>query len=77
MLFLAGARETLRRLRPAMMIECNPEALAEFGSSADELLAALRELGYDTHRAERSGLRPFTDAREIESYCNLICLPRG
>lgn len=77
MRFLSGARETLKRLRPAMMIECNPEALAEFGSSADALLAAVRELGYDAHRVERDGLHPFTDAAGVESYCNLICLPRG
>lgn len=77
MLFLAGARETLRRLRPLLMIECNLEGLAEFGASGDRMLKELHELGYDTYRLESSGLRPLNDAAAIDTYCNLMCLPRG
>ena len=77
MLFLAGAAETLRRLRPALMIECNPEGLAEFGTTADRMLKAINELGYEAYRLERSGLQPMNDARTIEDYCNLMCLPRS
>lgn len=77
MLFLAGARETLRRLRPVLMIECNLEGLAEFGTTGDAMLAAIHELGYDTFRLERTGLRPLDDAAAIDTYCNLMCLPRG
>jgi len=77
MLFLAGARETLARLRPTLMIECNLEGLAEFGTTGDRMLEALHGLGYDTYRLERSGLRPLNDAGAIETYCNLMCLPKG
>jgi FkbM family methyltransferase len=75
MMFLTGARETLQKLRPILMIECNPSALSEFGTSAAALLKTIHGLGYKTYRAGRSGLKAFNEVDAIEDYCNLICLP--
>jgi hypothetical protein len=77
MMFLAGAKETLQKLKPILMIECNPSALIEFGTSAAELLKTIHGLGYRTYRAGRSGLKAFNDVDAIDDYCNLICLPDG
>lgn len=43
---LAGARELLLEARPALAVEVHPEALADRGRSATELLDLLDELGY-------------------------------
>jgi FkbM family methyltransferase len=44
---LKGAKETLRRLHPALYIEIDDRALAEGGFSATQLVADLSALGYD------------------------------
>jgi hypothetical protein len=41
------------------------------------MLEALHELGYDTYRLEPAGLRPLDDAGAIDTYCNLMCLPKS
>jgi FkbM family methyltransferase len=43
---LRGARETLLRYKPAMVLEVNKGALARYGSSAEQLYGLLAELGY-------------------------------
>ncbi|MBI4818413.1 MAG: FkbM family methyltransferase [Deltaproteobacteria bacterium] len=43
---LRGAKETLSRSRPRMIMELAPYALAEQGASIHELIALLREYGY-------------------------------
>ncbi len=70
---LAGGRETLRRFRPAMLMELNPPCLERAGSSEQALLAAVSDLGYRPMRATARGLVPFT--ARTEDYANLICLP--
>lgn len=74
-LFLEGAAQTLRDLRPMLMIEFNPTSLEEFGTSADVLLRMLKELNYKTYRVRSNRLEAFDDVRAIEDYCNLICVP--
>lgn len=73
---LKGAGDSLRRFRPLMMIEINPEALAGFGVSADWVLEQLRGLDYQTYRIHRGKLIPLHRADEFEHYVNAICLPR-
>ncbi len=73
---LAGARDTLTRFHPAMLIELNPPALARFGATGDQLLAVIRDLGYAIHRIDSRGLRPFTGLAPGEDYTNILCLPR-
>lgn len=75
-LVLEGAQDTLRRLRPVLMVEINPEALGAFGVSADWLLERIRSLGYDVFRIGASGLEPLPNASAIGDYVNAICKPR-
>jgi FkbM family methyltransferase len=65
---LRGAKETIERNTPVMLIEVNQGALERSGSSADELLGVIRELGYSPE---------MTDARlnwDDPQY-DVICLP--
>lgn len=43
---IEGARETIRRARPALFVEIDDDALRQQGSSAAALLAILRDMGY-------------------------------
>jgi FkbM family methyltransferase len=53
---LAGASETLRGLRPTLLVEVDDERLRRQGSSAGELLDDLAALGYTPQHLTRSGL---------------------
>ena len=72
---LAGAEETLRGLRPALLVEVNPVALARHGSSAVELGLRLKELGYDLHEIQRSRLVKLDGFRDDREMINALCLP--
>lgn len=65
---LRGGRETLTRLKPAMVLEINKGALARFGSTAETVYTLLNELGYDW--AEMAGGTRESEQRDI------LCLPR-
>jgi FkbM family methyltransferase len=72
---LEGARETIRRHRPALLVECYPDALEEMGASAKDLCRWLAGAGYRVARVTgREGdlapVPPWPDA-----LANLWCLP--
>lgn len=72
---LEGGRATLRRLRPRMLVEINPESLESMGSSAAALLDAIRALGFTAHRLRGTRLEPVTAPPAFPDYINAICLP--
>jgi len=76
---LSGAADTIRKSRPAMMIEVNPGSLARHGRRPDELLRLLRDFGYTPHRAAQMGrLERFEDFESLagdDDYCNVFCFP--
>ena len=72
---LRGAANSIRRFRPGMFVEVNPEALARFGRQPQELWEAIRQMGYLPHRATRTGLRRFDDFASVSTYCNVFCFP--
>lgn len=47
---LQGARETILKCRPHLLIEFNPSALGHFGVSVSQVQEYLRELGYSHYR---------------------------
>ena len=57
---LAGAEVMLARDRPVLFIEVDPDALAQFDSSAHALLALLARFDYVPHALERDGAKPLT-----------------
>jgi FkbM family methyltransferase len=71
-----GARKTLEKFRPVLVVELNPPCLERFGTSGDELVSEIRSLGYDIFRAQSSGLKKFDGLHPGEIYINLFCLPR-
>ena len=58
-----GAEATLRRFRPAMLLEVNPRGLAEQNHTVPDLIRLLRDLGYGLHHEET--LEPFTDLEAV------------
>lgn len=73
---LRGGAETLRRLRPTIMIEFFPQGLAALHASAAELLDAILALGYSPFRIDHRRLLPLRDPPRT-GYCNVICLPKA
>jgi FkbM family methyltransferase len=61
---LAGARQTLVRHRPLLLLEVADAALCNQGSSASELLSLLRELGYAVFTFEAASGRPTPRAED-------------
>lgn len=47
---LHGARETLERHKPHLMLEVQVERLGQFGNTPDQLLAFLESIGYQAYR---------------------------
>lgn len=47
LLVLRGARETLLRFKPLVLLEIVPRQLANMGTSVEEVEALLASLGYD------------------------------
>lgn len=65
---LLGARKTLRRLRPVMLVELNRPVLKARGKTDEDLLSALKLLGYTAQPCEDR--IPF-DSPQLD----LLCLP--
>ncbi len=70
---IRGAASFISRCKPAIFIEANPRALAEYGSSAGELKTELVGLGYEIAKVERLRLSPVTET-EFPGYQNWICV---
>lgn len=59
-LVFRGARETLRRWRPAVLVEIEQRHLARYGRRADAIPEMLRAHGYRMYRYHRGQLHPVT-----------------
>jgi FkbM family methyltransferase len=71
---LHGADQTLRRCRPAMLLEVNSDALVRAGNSARGLIDYLKELGYSLRQPTWQGLRPFHEPGPGE-WPNVVAIP--
>lgn len=80
---LESLRSTLTESRPALFVECNPEALARAGASSSRLLEAIAGLGFDASVINEDArcLEPVPAdlERRIEpgGYVNLFCRASG
>jgi FkbM family methyltransferase len=70
---LRGALALLREFRPIVMLELQQASLAAQGSSADEVLALLREESFDLFEFEPSSgrLRPMSESASL----NMVAVP--
>jgi FkbM family methyltransferase len=75
LMVLRGACETLRRLRPQIVIEAEERNVQAFGYSTRELKQMLAFHGYDLYRIENRGLAGFNLSRttidEVE-HCSML-----
>lgn len=78
-----GGWETLKRFQPAMLVEINPEGLKEFGSTPEELVGMLQELGYGLFRVKGGRLQrlPVGEGVDYEAmfgdHGNTIAVPEN
>jgi FkbM family methyltransferase len=65
---LRGAEQTIRKYKPAILMELNDEALKRCGASSYDVVSFLRMLGYGGSVIGRKGLRPIqaTDVHECD-----------
>ena len=61
---IEGGRKSLKRLRPALLLECNQAHLARAGGSVAGLWKLLRGLGYRAHDPGSSDLAPLSAPHE-------------
>jgi FkbM family methyltransferase len=79
---LRGARETLQRFHPVIVMELAPYVLRERGASLAELLDLLGDLGYRFIDADTDSALPF-DAAQLEAIIphggcrNVIAFPQA
>lgn len=67
---LAGGKQTILRLRPAMFIEVNAGALARYGQTPHTLIALIMSLGYAT-------IPEPLRAKITDPQYDLLCLPQS
>jgi FkbM family methyltransferase len=78
---IAGAKQTLARFRPALLVEVSDATLRSFGASAEELLATLAGMKYAIHKVEKQSVsQPMTVPEALqyqasEDYVDLLFLP--
>jgi FkbM family methyltransferase len=63
---LAGARSTLLRDRPVLLLEIEDRHLRKYETKAAELVGRLTDLGYAMYRRQRGG---WTGAAEVVEAC--------
>jgi FkbM family methyltransferase len=61
---VAGGKKSLKRLQPALLLECNQAHLARAGDSVAGLWTLLEGLGYRAHDPGSSDLAPIAKPRE-------------
>jgi FkbM family methyltransferase len=82
---LTGAAETVRKYRPALIMELNPASAKSAQTSVPEYVQFLSELGYDLRVPKRNVLGfynfkrsvPFTEEKHAANFLtNVVCVPR-
>jgi FkbM family methyltransferase len=76
--FLTGAEQTLRRLRPKLLMEFSPDDLRQANLTSRDLAQRLANLGYEIHPLTQSGFRPALNPITLpETYSapNVLCTP--
>jgi FkbM family methyltransferase len=72
---LRGAEQTIRRLRPVLMIEVNTATLQRAGYTSRDLIEAIARHGYRLHYADRLGLRLLRRCPAYGEEPNIFAFP--
>jgi hypothetical protein len=76
MRFLSGASETLRKFHPPMLIEINPDALACFGVTPEDLEDRLNALDYNLFDFGWGTIKAYQRPPGRGWYRTVLALPR-
>jgi hypothetical protein len=76
MRFLSGASETLRKFHPPMLIEINPDALACFGVTPEDLEDRLNALNYNLFDFGWGAIKAYQRPPGRGWYRTVLALPR-
>jgi FkbM family methyltransferase len=71
---LFGAKETLEKYKPVLIIEINNEMCISAGYSMDTLYDYIVSLGYHAFLIERNSLRPIAFS-DLSSFQNILFIP--
>ncbi len=79
---LQGAQAIVSTQRPTMFVEIHANRIGMFGSSADDVVAFLRDHGYSLlrmtgHRRGRDSTVPLRSVTELVGNCMVLCIPPG
>ncbi len=72
--FIEGAKHTLGKYKPNMLIEINPPCLERAGASATEVVDRLQDMGYDLLVPKRKELHRLTHIPDGQNYVNVLCV---
>lgn len=72
---LRGMKELIKKHRPRMIIECNPETLARFGETPATLLKESEAMGYTALNLTSGGNETLTTASPLNLSIDLLLLP--
>ena len=72
---LSGLRDTLRKLRPTLVIEVHPEYLREISQDVVDVLRILREAAFSVERVEGNSRVHIGLKDDIRSTCWIIATP--
>lgn len=72
---LRGMKELIRKHRPRIILECNPETLARFGETSSALLKECEELGYTALNLTKGSNESLTSATPPNLALDLLLLP--
>ena len=73
---LHGARMTLRKYRPPILIELNDAALQRCGSSSREVVQLLHEMNYQGWKINRNSTELIADSNDVKEFNECIFLYR-
>ncbi|HEY6504857.1 MAG TPA: FkbM family methyltransferase [Chitinophagaceae bacterium] len=71
---LCGAVETLAKWKPSLFVEIDDNNLSEHGSSVNQVIEKLKEMGYDI-RKHQTGKPVSQDEKDV--HFDVICTPLG
>jgi FkbM family methyltransferase len=78
---LIGAMNTIRQLRPILLIEYNRETAIRAGSSIEALDDLIESMDYDRYtfygRLEKLNLKKWDGVSDTQAVFNVYCLPRN
>jgi FkbM family methyltransferase len=74
---LRGTERTMSSLRPLLLIELHPTALAEEHSSVQAVAALLQKHGYDIYTARRHKLLALRELPTAPHPVKVFCFPKG